>query len=97
MPNTNELSKLTGFANLQGTKQQWRQLGTTAATVTVNFYALEPVGGNAVLSVLKEGTADALAFIDNATKTFYQDKYYSGAYTQIRVTSGEVIIRLAGN
>lgn len=91
----NEVEKLTGFVNLSGL-QQWRQLGTTTATVTVNFYALEAVGGDAVLSVLQEGTVNALAYIDSATKTFYQDKYYSGAFSAIKVSSGQVLIRLSG-
>ncbi len=93
----NEINKLSGFANLT-TAPQWRQLGTTSATVTVNFYALEAVGGDAVLSQLTENAAtDALAQIDSATKTFYQGVYYSGAYTKIRVSSGTVLIRLQGN
>jgi hypothetical protein len=75
--------------------QQWRQLGTTSATVTVNFYCVEPVNGNAVLSVLTaRGGVDALAWIDSATKTFYDGKEYLGPYTAIRVTSGEVRIQM---
>lgn len=71
----------------------WRQLGTTSATITTNFYVVEPIGGNAVLSVLTaRGAVDHLAAIDSATKTFYQDKQYFGPYTAIRVSSGTVLI-----
>ena len=95
-----ELRKITGFNN-RTKAQQWRQLGTTAATVTTNIYAVIPVNGNAVLSVLtaRAGAAgdstDALTWIDSATKTFYQNVYYPGPYTQIRVSSGVVLIRLS--
>ena len=88
-----DLEKLTGFANRK-TVQQWRQLGTTSATVTVNFYALKPVNGDAVLSVLKAGAIDCLAYIDSATKTFYQGEIYTGGYTKVRVSSGVILIRL---
>jgi hypothetical protein len=93
-----ELRKITGYNN-RGHNQQWRQLGTTAATVAINFYAVMPVNGNAVLSVLTayagDGAAtDALTWIDNATKTFYQNQYYPVPGTHIRVTSGTVIIYL---
>jgi hypothetical protein len=95
MGNTSDLNKITGFCN-RSHNQKWRQLGTTAATVTQNFYALIPVDGDAVLSVLTakggDGSASALGWIDNATKTFYQDKYYPGPFTHIRVSSGVVII-----
>jgi len=94
-----ELRKMTGRDNRQG-NQQWRQLGTTAATVVANFWMAIPVNGDAVLSVLTSqgpgGASDALAYIDSATKTFYQDVEYTGSFTQIRVTSGEVIIYLRG-
>ena len=93
-----ELRKLTGY-NVRGHNQQWRQLGTTAATVAINFYAVIPVNGNAVLSVLTAHAGDgadtsALTWIDSATKTFYQNVYYSVPGTHIRVTSGVVIIYL---
>ncbi len=94
-----ELRKMTGRDNRQQNKQ-WRQLGTTSATVTVDFWLMSPVNGDAVLSVLNSvgpnGTVDELTSIDSATKTFYQDVEYPGSYTQIRVTSGEVIIYLRG-
>lgn len=78
--------------------QSWRQLGTTSATVTANFYMVQPVGGNAVLSVLTaRGGVSALTWIDNATKTFYQDTQYFGPYTAIRVSSGTVVIYYTGN
>jgi hypothetical protein len=71
----------------------WRQLGTTSATITTNFYVVEPVNGAAVLSVLTaRGSVDHLAAIDSATKTFYQGVQYFGPYTAIRVSSGEVVI-----
>lgn len=71
----------------------WRQLGTTSATVTTNFYVVKPVDGNAVLSVLTaRGGVDHLAAIDSATKTFYDGVEYFGPYTAIRVTSGTVLI-----
>ena len=71
----------------------WRQLGTTAATVTTNFYVVEPVNGDAVLSVLTaRGAVNHLAAIDSATKTFYSGKQYFGPYTAIRVSSGTVLI-----
>jgi hypothetical protein len=95
-----ELRKVTGFNN-RGHGQQWRQLGTTAATVTDNFYAVIPVNGDAVLSVLTARTtaagdsASALTWVDNATKTFYLNQYYPGPFTAIRVTSGVVIIYLS--
>jgi ABC-type cobalt transport system substrate-binding protein len=93
-----ELRKITGYNN-RGHNQQWRQLGTTSATVAILYYAVIPVYGNAVLSVATarggDGTAtDALTWIDNATKTFYQNVYYPISGTHIRVTSGEVIIYL---
>lgn len=79
-------------AGRRDSAQQWRQLGTTSATVTANFYMVQPVGGNAVLSVLTaRGAVNALTWIDNATKTFYQDKEYFGPYTAIRVSSGTVL------
>lgn len=94
-----ELRKMTGRDNRQQNKQ-WRQLGTTAATVTANFWMVVPVNGNAVLSVLNShgpnGVVNELTSIDSATKTFYQDIEYTGSYTQIRVTSGEVIIYYRG-
>jgi len=94
-----ELRKMTGRDNRQG-NQQWRQIGTTAATVVANFWMVTPVNGDAVLSVLTtqgpNGAQDALAYIDSATKTFYQDVEYAGSFTQIRVTSGEVIIYFRG-
>lgn len=93
-----ELRKITGYNN-RGHNQQWRQIGTTSATLAIKFYALSPVDGDAVLSVLTarggDGTAtDALTWIDSATKTFYQDVYYPVSGTHIRVTSGKVIIYL---
>lgn len=94
-----ELRKVTGFNN-RGHAQQWRQIGTTPATVTVNFYGLIPLNGNAVLSVLTAkafaagDSTDALTWVDNATKTFYQNTYYSGPFRAIRVSSGIVIIYL---
>jgi hypothetical protein len=94
-----ELRKMTGRDNRQQNKQ-WRQLGTTSATVTVNFWMVKPVNGNAVLSVLNStgpsGTVDELTSIDSATKTFYEGIEYTGSYTQLRVTSGEVIIYYRG-
>jgi hypothetical protein len=94
-----ELRKMTGRDNRQQNKQ-WRQLGTTSATVTVDFWLVSPVNGDAVLSVLNSkgpsGIVDELTSIDSATKTFYQDVEYPGSFTQIRVTSGEVIIYLRG-
>jgi hypothetical protein len=93
-----ELRKITGYNN-RGHNQQWSQLGTTAATVAINFYAVMPVNGDAILSVLTayagDGAAtDALTWIDSATKTFYQNQYYPVPGTHIRVTSGTVIIYL---
>lgn len=93
-----ELRKLTGYNN-RGHNQQWRQLGTTAATVAIKYYAVIPVDGDAVLSVATarggDGTAtSALTWIDSATKTFYEGVYYPISGTHIRVTSGEVIIYL---
>jgi hypothetical protein len=93
-----ELRKITGYNN-RGHNQQWRQLGTTAATVAINFYAVIPVNGDAVLSVLTAFAGDgaassALGWIDSATKTFYQNVYYPVPGTHIRVTSGTVIIYL---
>lgn len=87
-----ELRKITGRDNLQSA-QQWRQLGTTAATVTDNFYLFTPVGGNAVLSVLtnKQDGSNALLQIDSATKTFYEGRQYTGSFSQVRVTSGEIL------
>ena len=85
-----ELRKITGRDNLQSA-QQWRQLGTTAATVTDNFWMVVPVNGNAVLSVLNDHGTSALTYIDSATKTFYEGVQYTGSFTQIRVTSGTVI------
>lgn len=95
MGNTSQINMITGHRN-RSHNQKWRQLGTTAATVTQNFYALIPVNADAVLSVLTakggDGTTNALTWIDNATKTFYKDKYYPGPFTTIRVSSGIVII-----
>jgi hypothetical protein len=91
-----ELRKMTGRDNLQSA-QQWRQLGTTAATVTANFWMFTPVNGNAVLSVLTDrGATDALAYIDSATKTFYEGIQYTGSFSHVRVTSGEIIIYKQG-
>ena len=94
-----ELRKMTGRDNRQG-NQQWRQLGTTSATVVADFWMLIPVNDNAVLSVLTtqgpDGAEDALSYIDSATKTFYQGVEYTGSFTQIKVTSGEVIIYFRG-
>ena len=88
----NNTSKIVGAAR-KDSAQQWRQLGTTSATVTTNFYLVQPIDGDAVLSVLTaRGSVDALTWIDNATKTFYQNVQYFGPYTAIRVTSGTVII-----
>jgi hypothetical protein len=72
---------------------QWRQLGTTSATITTNFHMVMPVNGDAVLSVLTaRGATDGLTAIDSATKTFYQNVQYFGPYTAIRVSSGTVLI-----
>lgn len=88
------LRRISGHAK-RNSAQQWRQLGTTAATVVTNFYCVVPVNGDAVLSQLTaRGNVDALAWIDSATKTYYQDVEYFGPYTAIRVTSGEVMICL---
>lgn len=91
-----ELSKIVG-SERRDAAQSWRQLGTTSATVTTNFYLVKPVNGDAVLSVLTaRGAVDALTWIDSATKTFYQDIEYFGPYTAIRVTSGTVLIYFKG-
>ena len=90
-------SRITGFDN-KTTGQQWRQLGTTPATVTQDFYCLKPINGDAVLSLLTNRTVptNALTWIDSATKTFYEGVYYPGEFTAIRVSSGEVIIYFTG-
>lgn len=88
------LRRISGHAK-RSAAQQWRQLGTTAATVVTNFYCVKPVGGNAVLSQLTaRGNADALTWIDSGTKTFYQNEEYFGPFTAIRVSSGTVKIHL---
>lgn len=79
-------------AGRRSAAQQWRQLGTTSATVTTNFYMVMPVNGDAVLSLLNARGATALGWIDSATKTFYQNVQYFGPFTGIRVSSGTVLI-----
>lgn len=95
--NYNVLRKIIGHGN-RDAAQQWRQIGTTSATLTgLNFWGFIPLDGDAVLSVLTAKHAsstavNALTWVDNATKTFYQNTLYTGPFTAIRVTSGIVIM-----
>lgn len=92
-----ELSKVVGSTR-RDSAQMWRQIGTTSATITANIYVVRPVNDDAVLSVLTaRGGVSALTWIDNATKTFYQDVEYFGPYTHIRVSSGLVLIYYSEN
>jgi len=81
--------RITGHANPQ--MQQFLQIGT--ADTTVNFYAFEAVGGNAVISVLEnmDGT-DAKDYFATAARTAYQNVLYTGNFRRICASSGTAIV-----
>lgn len=78
--------RITGQANAG--PQQFLQVATTAI-VTVNFWALTAVGGDAVISQLtnQDGTS-GLGYLSNGKA--YQNVFYTGRFKAIKLTSGVV-------
>ena len=90
------LRRITGHANATS-KQQFLQVATTDAQ-SVRFWAFQPVGGNAVVSLLtNDGStpSSALGNWTSATKTAYQNVLYTGQFAAIKLTSGVVILYLS--
>ena len=87
-----EVKRISGHAN-PGGMQQFQTIAT-AGQVTLNFFGLEAVGGDAVISeITNMDDTSALAYF-GAAATAYQNKYCPGNFKSITLTSGKVNIFL---